>query len=53
LLIPDVFTLFLNKDDDDDDDDDDVWGGGWGGQALRSITTQCFYFSSPISGGFS
>jgi len=30
LLIPDVFTLFLNKDDDDDDDDDDV-GGGMGG----------------------
>jgi len=30
-----------------------MWGGGWGGQALRSITTQCFYFSSRISGGFS
>ena len=23
LLMPDVFTVFLNKDDDDDDDDDD------------------------------
>ena len=23
--MPDVFTVFLNKDDDDDDDDDDVW----------------------------
>ena len=22
--MPDVFTVFLNKDDDDDDDDDDV-----------------------------
>ena len=33
--MPDVFTVFLNKDDDDDDDDDDdfapVWGGGGGG----------------------
>ena len=23
--MPDVFTVFLNKDDDDDDDDDDVY----------------------------
>ena len=40
LLMPDVFTVFLNKDDDDDDDDkhsrtfhmgDDGGGGGGGG----------------------
>ena len=34
--MPDVFTVFLNKDDDDDDDDDDdfapVWGGGGRGR---------------------
>jgi len=26
LLMPDVFTVFLNKDVDDDDDDDDDLG---------------------------
>ena len=30
--MPDVFTVFLNKDDDDDDDDDD--GGGGVGEFL-------------------
>ena len=25
--MPDVFTVFLNKDDDDDDDDDELLGG--------------------------
>ena len=29
--MPDVFTVFLNKDDDDDDDDDTSPGGGGGG----------------------
>jgi len=36
LLIPDVFTLFLNKDDDDDDDDDDVGGGDGGDRHLEA-----------------
>ena len=45
--MPDVFTVFLNKDDDDDDDDDSVYtrcqniavpGEGWGG---GGTSTRC------------
>ena len=39
--MPDVFTVFLNKDDDDDDDDDTAtrWGGGggWGGGYSQNL----------------
>ena len=36
--MPDVFTVFLNKDDDDDDDDDDVIGSTFVG------STQTFFY---------
>ena len=45
--MPDVFTVFLNKDDDDDDDDDDLqWriqGRGPGGRPPSPFTPTNFY----------
>ena len=34
--MPDVFTVFLNKDDDDDDDDDDSGGSRGGARRGRA-----------------
>jgi len=35
--MPDVFTVFLNKDDDDDDDDDDRKSGQAKGRVSRPL----------------